>query len=223
MTECPIFQSCGTRLILRSLVTLFQPEIILKMSALDELDSSTLKTYFLVQQVPKQKSRYGSVGGLGPRSCLVLDQCLVWCWVFCPTFSDEFCLWSVLWKAKTLTYVSFCSSSSWIFIYSINTKLSEWHTTKYWFYNFISSYSKLHLQSMYTFIFLLNFFLQNPMFFPHILESNENVMSLKVIFKFRQQSLVLIQKFTNEIWGLCCSYSETFGTLTSVKALDFIC
>lgn len=62
------------------------------------------------------------------------------------------------------------------------------------------------------------------MVFPHILESNENLISLKVSFKFHQQSLVLIQKFTIEIWELCYSdRNETFRTLTSVKDLDLIC
>lgn len=54
---------------------------------------------------------------------------------------------------------------------------------------------------MDKFIFLLNYFPQNPMFLLHILESNENMMSLKVIFRFLQQSLVLIQEFTMKFGG----------------------
>lgn len=121
MTKCPLFKSCGTRFILKSLITQFQPEIIPEEFALEELDSYIIATCFLVWWVLKQKSHQGSVGGLGPRSHLVLDQCLGWCWASCPTFSDGFWLWSVLWEAKALTYVSFFFSRK--LMYSINTKL----------------------------------------------------------------------------------------------------
>lgn len=68
--------------------------------------------------------------------------------------------------------------------------------------NFISGYFKLHLV-MDKFVFLLNFFSWHPVFFSSsILESNENLMSWEVNFKFQPLSLVLIQKFLDEICGL---------------------
>lgn len=72
MTICPSFKS--TRSVLRSIITQFQPEIILEVSALEELDSYSVITCFLLWWIMKQKLYQGTVGG--PKSCLLLGQCL---------------------------------------------------------------------------------------------------------------------------------------------------